>query len=107
MLKRLLEAGVLVPSSVPVEKKNGDLFARLYEVRQQRADQTEKIDALVDMMVTSSHAPAPRPVERRRTDRRQTERRRDLSARERNKVHLNKSELLMIREKLARPNRTT
>jgi DNA-binding response OmpR family regulator len=107
VLKRLMEKGAIITSSLPVERKNGDFFARLQEVRQQGADETKKIDAFVDLMVTASNAPAPRPVERRRTerrqlDRRQTERRRSSVMHEKIKMYLNKSELLMIREKLAR-----
>ncbi len=102
VIKRLLEKGALVPSSLPAEKKNGDFFARMHEVRQQRRDETRKIDALVDMMVTSSQAPPSRPIERRQTDRRQIERRRGSVVGEKSKIHLNKSELLMIREKLVR-----
>jgi hypothetical protein len=100
VLKRLLERGALVASSLPVEKRNGAFLARLQQVRQHGADETKRIDALVDLMVTTPRTPLPTPVERRRTERRQTDRRRGLAARE--KTHLNKSELLMIREKLAR-----
>ncbi|MGH7492243.1 MAG: DUF4388 domain-containing protein [bacterium] len=103
VLKHLMEKGAIIASSLPVEKKNGDLFARLQEVRQQSRDETKRIDALVDLMVTSSNTPVPRPIERRRTDRRQqNERRRGSAVRERTKIFLNKGELLMIREKLAR-----
>ncbi len=102
VLKRLLEKGAIVASSLPVEKKNGDFFSRLQQVRQQGTGETQKIGALVDLMITSSQTSVPRPVERRRTDRRQLERRRG-AMHERTRIHLNKSELLMIREKLARP----
>lgn len=102
VLKRLLEKGEIVAVPAPAEKKNGELFTRLQEVRQQGAHETKKIGALIDLMVTSPHVPPARLVERRRTDRRQIERRRGAAGREKARVYLNKSELLMIREKLAR-----
>ncbi len=110
VLKKLHERGVLNASVSAPEQQNGEYFAHLKQWREQNAeatrDGTDLSTRLAHLLAAQEEAP-PRANERRRLqrrfgDRRQSDRRRGLNANEKAPLSLKKSELLMIREKLAR-----
>lgn len=110
VLKRLHERGLLTATAMTAEKRNGDYFARLKQWREQNAESRSGGTPLLtrlEHLLAPQEESAPRTRERRRLnrrvgDRRQTDRRRGLSNQEESPFFLKKSELLMLREKLAR-----
>lgn len=110
VLKRLHDQGLLTATTIPLEKKNGDAFAML---KQWRAHNTvvhaegPALLARLEHLLAPQEESASHPHERRRAnrrsgDRRQNDRRRGNGFKEDAPFFLKKSELLMIREKLAR-----
>ncbi len=108
VLKRLLEQGLITATAMAPEKKNDeDYFARLKQRREQSAEAATELHARLEHLLAAHEEAEPRANERRRLhrrtgDRRQNDRRRGLNSTEKAPLFLKKSELLMIREKLAR-----
>jgi hypothetical protein len=107
VLKRLHEHGVLLATAMAEEKRNGDYFALLKQRREQNYGEALNLSARLERLLTAQEETAPRVHERRRMnrrfgDRRQNDRRRGMGYKEETPLFLKKSELLMLREKLAR-----
>lgn len=107
VLKRLHERGLLTATAMSVEKRNGDYFARLKQWREQSAEEAPPLLTRLEHLLAPQEESSPRTHERRRLnrrvgDRRQTDRRRGTSTNGDAPLYLKKSELLMLREKLAR-----
>ncbi|MEK7729368.1 MAG: response regulator [candidate division KSB1 bacterium] len=107
VLKRLHDQGLLTATAMAasVEKSNGDYFARLKQWREHGGDVT--LITRLEHLLVAQEEPAPRAQDRRRLgrrlgDRRQHDRRSGFKNKEETPLFLKKSELLMLREKLAR-----
>ena len=110
VLKRLHEQSLISATAITAEKRNGDAFAGLKQWREHNAAAHTSGSALMtrlEHLLVPHEEQTPRAHERRRQnrrlgDRRQNDRRRTTSLKEDAPLFLKKSELLMIREKLAR-----
>lgn len=107
VLKRLHERGLLLATAAVPEKKTGDAFEHFKQWHAQNGNTAAELGARLEHLLaaheeTNTRVNERRQAQRRATDRRQNDRRRGLALREKAGLFLKKSELLMIREKLAR-----
>ena len=101
VFKKLHDRGVVQAQQTATPNKNGESTQWLKRLRETESDPAPSVDKLFKAILQPPEA-APQPHERRRNDRRQQTGRRQYDRRLGllRKLYLDKSELLMIREKL-------
>lgn len=103
VFKRLYERGVVQTQQTAIVNRNGESTQWLQRLRETESDAVPRVDKLFKTILLPPDD-APQPHERRRNERRQQTGRRQYDRRHGllRKLYLDKSELLMIREKLLR-----
>ena len=108
VMKKIHDQGAITALEMPATDKTSDHLERLKAIQASREDGTLNPGALLKQLLRPPDDQPDRQHGRRRIerrhlpDRRQSDRRRRSGENLRNRVYLNRSELIMIREKLAR-----
>ncbi|MDZ7292444.1 MAG: response regulator [candidate division KSB1 bacterium] len=107
VVKNLYQRNILKTMPLPKDQRNGDYLATLRTKQKNGRTTADWITGAFKAMLKKPEPPPPRQHERRRferryqEDRRKHDRRRDSQQREKTRIFLNKSELIMIRESLS------